>query len=145
MIIVIPLATGMYLRQRSPQRVIEAEPRVRRIALAVFVAVVIGAVVAEAERVLDNLAAVAAAALSLNLVAMSIGYAASRLARLGDRQATAIATELSIHNTTLAMAVGAAISTELTIPAAVYSAFMFVTAGLFARAMYRRNGVVETA
>ena len=30
-------------------------------------------------------------------------------------------------------------ATELTIPAAVYSAFMFVTAGLFARIMAARN------
>ncbi len=28
----------------------------------------------------------------------------------------------------------------LSIPAAVYSAFMFITAGLFARLMFRRNG-----
>ena len=31
------------------------------------------------------------------------------------------------------------ISNALTIPAAVYSAFMFISAGLFARVMYRRN------
>ncbi|MGH2953798.1 MAG: bile acid:sodium symporter family protein [Solirubrobacterales bacterium] len=144
-IIVVPLAVGIYLRHRSPARVIAVEPRVKRIALAVFFAVVLGAVISEAERVLDNLAEVAAAAVTLNVAAMSIGYAISRTARLDDRQATAIGIELSIHNTALAIAVGASISTELTIPAAVYSAFMFVTAGLFARAMYRRNGVAETA
>ena len=38
-----------------------------------------------------------------------------------------------------AIAVGATISTLLTIPAAVYSAFMFISAGLFARFMYHRN------
>lgn len=144
-IIVIPLSTGMYLRSRSPARVIELEPRVKRIALTIFVAVVLGAVITEAERVLDNLAELIGATLTLNLAAMTIGYTISRVARLEDRQATAIAIELSIHNTALAIAVGAAISTELTIPAAVYSAFMFVTAGLFARWMYRRNGVAELA
>ena len=35
--------------------------------------------------------------------------------------------------------------TILTIPAAVYSAFMFVSAGLFARAMYRRNAAAPAA
>jgi BASS family bile acid:Na+ symporter len=70
---------------------------------------------------------------------MSISFAASKLARLGDRQATAIALELGVHNAALAIAVGAALDPALAIPAAVYSAFMFVTGGLFAWFMSRRN------
>ena len=100
---------------------------------------VIGAIVAENERVLENLDDVALAAVTLNVAAMTVAYAISRVARLGDRQSTAIAIELGVHNATLAIAIGASIATVLTIPAAVYSAFMFVTAGLFARFMYRRN------
>jgi BASS family bile acid:Na+ symporter len=101
--------------------------------------VVIGAVISEYERVFDNLDDVAAAAVTLNVAAMGVAFAISRVARLDDRQSTAIAIELGIHNATLAIAVAATISTVLTIPAAVYSAFMFITAGLFARAMYKRN------
>ena len=129
----------MYLRSRSPARVAELEPRVKRIALVVFVGVVIGAVAAENERVLDNLDDVALAAITLNLAAMAISFSIARVARLDDRQSTAIAIELGIHNAALAIAIGASISTVLTIPAAVYSAFMFISAGLFARLMYRRN------
>jgi BASS family bile acid:Na+ symporter len=47
--------------------------------------------------------------------------------------------ELGVHNSTLTIAVGASIATVLTIPAAVYSTFMFITAGAFARLMYKRN------
>ena len=139
LITVVPLGLGMYLRQRSPQRVIENEPRVKKIAFAVFLVVVVGAVAAEQDKVLDNLAEVAAAALTLNVAAMTISFTVAKLARLDDRQSTAIAMELGIHNSTLAIAVAASIATVLTIPAAVYSAFMFFTAGLFARAMHRRN------
>jgi bile acid:Na+ symporter, BASS family len=138
-ITVVPLSLGMYLRARSPQRVAEVEPTVRGVALVLFVAIVIGAVVAENDRVLDNLDEVALAAITLNVAAMAISFAISRVARLDDRQATAIAIELGIHNAVLAIAVGATISTLLTIPAAVYSAFMFISAGLFARLMYARN------
>jgi BASS family bile acid:Na+ symporter len=99
-------------------------------------------IVAEHERVFENLGAVAAAALALNLAAMALSFTTARLARLDDRQSTAIAIELGVHNTALAIAVGATIDTELTIPAAVYASFMFVTAGLFARLMYRRNSPV---
>jgi bile acid:Na+ symporter, BASS family len=139
LITVVPLAIGMYIRHRATERVIAVEDRVRRISLAVFVLVVIGAVASEWELVTDNFTEVAAAALALNVAAMSVSFALSVLARLDSRQATAIAIELGIHNGTLAIAVAATISTQLGIPAAVYSAFMFITAGLFARVMYKRN------
>ena len=102
-------------------------------------------IVAENERVSENLDTVLAAAVALNLAAMTISFTIARLARLDDRQSTAIAIELGVHNTALAIAVGATIDTELTIPAAVYASFMFISAGLFARLMYRRNGGAEAA
>lgn len=43
----------------------------------------------------------------------------------------------------MAIAVAALVATELAIPAAVYSAFMFLTGGLFARFMARRNAPEE--
>ncbi len=142
-ITVVPLSIGMFLRSRSPERIQAIEPRVRRIALAGFVLVVAGAVATEYETITENFADVAAAALTLNVLAMGISFSIARLARLGDRQSTAIAMELGVHNSTLAIAVAATISSELTIPAAVYSVFMFVTAGLFARLMSRRNAAAE--
>ena len=42
------------------------------------------------------------------------------------------------------IAVGALVAEELTVPAAVYSAFMYLTAGLFARALHRRNALAST-
>ena len=139
LITIVPLAIGMALRARYTERVLEVEDRAKRIALGVFVLVVIGAVASEWELVTENFAELAVAALTLNVLAMSVSYAVSRVARLDGRQATAIAMELGVHNATLAIAVGAAVATVLTIPAAVYSAFMYITAGLFARLMYRRN------
>ncbi|HEX5956578.1 MAG TPA: bile acid:sodium symporter family protein [Solirubrobacterales bacterium] len=145
LITVIPLSLGMYIRSRSPERVAAIEPRAKAVALGLFLLVVIGAVISEYERVFENLDDVAAAAVTLNVAAMALAFAISRVARLDDRQSTAIAIELGIHNATLAIAVAATISTVLTIPAAVYSAFMFITAGLFARAMYKRNTAAAEA
>ena len=139
-ITVVPLALGMRLRARRPSRIAEIQPRFQRIAFILFLGIVVGVVIAENERVFDNLDAVLAAAVALNLAAMAISFTIARLARLDDRQSTAIAIELGVHNTALAIAVAATIDTELTIPAAVYASFMFVSAGLFARLMYQRNG-----
>jgi BASS family bile acid:Na+ symporter len=143
LITVLPLALGMYLRSRNPERVAEVEPRVKQVALVLFVGVVIGAIIAEHERVFDNIDDVALAAITLNLAAMAISFTIARLARLDARQSTAIAIELGVHNATLAIAIGASIAAVLTIPAAVYSAFMFISAGLFARVMYKRNLAAE--
>lgn len=139
LITIVPVAIGMAIRDRWPERTQAARPTVAKIALALFLLVVAGAVIAEHEKALDNLGEVAAAALALNVAAMTISFTISKLARLDDRRATAIALELGVHNATLAIAVGATLATVLTIPAAVYAMFMFVTGGLFARVMHRRN------
>jgi bile acid:Na+ symporter, BASS family len=143
-ITIVPVAIGMGLRQRWPEQVVVAYPRARAASLALFGIVILGAIVSEHDTVTENAADVAGAAFALNLAAMSISFATSRLARLDDRQATAIALELGVHNATLAIAVGASLASELTIPAAVYSSFMLFTGGAFAWAMSRRNRVAAT-
>jgi bile acid:Na+ symporter, BASS family len=140
LITVVPLAIGLWLRARHPERVAEIGGTVRRVTAVVFISAVAGVIVAEHDRVLDNLGAVAVAAVTLNIVAMSTSFSIARLVRLDSRQSTAIAIELGIHNAVLAIAVGATIATVLTVPAAVYASFMFIPAGLFAWLMYGRNG-----
>ena len=142
-ITIVPLSIGMWLRSRNPARAAATEPKARRIAAIVFVGVVIGAVVNEFETVTDNFAELALATLTLNVVAMAASFTIARLARLDERQSTAIAMELGIHNAALAIAVGSSVADVLAIPAAVYSSLMFLTAGAFARVMFRRNAAAE--
>jgi BASS family bile acid:Na+ symporter len=144
-ITIVPVAIGMELRRRRPAQVEAAYPRVNRIALALFGIVVLGAIASEHDTVAENVAAVAGAAIALNLAAMTLSFTISKLARLGNRQATAIALELGIHNSALAIAVGAGLAAEVAIPAAVYATFMLFTGGLFAWAMSRRNAAAATA
>lgn len=138
-ITIVPVAIGMELRRRRPLLVASIHARVRRISLTLFVLVVLGAIASEHDTVLDHIAEVAGAALGLNLAAMAVSFGIAKLARLGDRQSTAISLELGVHNSALAIAVGASLAPEVTIPAAVYSSFMLFTGGAFAWAMSRRN------
>ncbi|MDQ3759293.1 MAG: bile acid:sodium symporter family protein [Actinomycetota bacterium] len=144
-ITIVPLAIGMYLRERYPQRTAEVRDRVKKAALGAFVLVVIGAVASEIDVLLDNFTEVALATLALNVAAMTASFTVAKLAQLSDRQATAISMELGIHNATLAIAVAGTIDIDLAIPAAVYSGFMFISAGLFARFMAKRNAGAEPA
>ncbi len=139
LITIVPLSVGMWIRARDPAAAAGREARARRVAFVVFVGVVIGAVASEFETIREHFAELAVAALTLNVAAMSVSFAVARVARLSSAQATAIAMELGIHNSTLAIAVGTSIAEVLAIPAAVYSAFMFLTAGAFARVMAARN------
>jgi bile acid:Na+ symporter, BASS family len=138
-ITVVPVAIGMTLRQRDPRRIEALYPRFRDVSLVLFGLVILGAIASEHDTVAENAAEVGAAALALNLAAMSLSFAISKLARLGNPQATAISLELGIHNAALAIAVGASLAPAVTIPAAVYASFMLFTGGCFAWAMSRRN------
>jgi bile acid:Na+ symporter, BASS family len=138
-ITIIPLAIGMYLRERYPEATARRKDALKKAAFVAFLVVVIGAVASEFDVLVDNFTDVALATLALNVCAMGASYGIAKGARLSDRQATAISMELGIHNSTLAIAVAGTINIDLAIPAAVYSGFMFVTAGLFARFMARRN------
>ncbi|HEV2812543.1 MAG TPA: bile acid:sodium symporter family protein [Solirubrobacteraceae bacterium] len=140
LITVVPVAVGMAIRERRAAWAIAKEPVAKRIAMVAFVLVVVGAVAEEWGTVTEHFTELAIAALTLNVLAMSCSYAISRLARLDNRQSTAVAMELGVHNGTLAIAVAVLIHDDLAIPAAIYSAFMFLTAGAFARLMYHRNG-----
>ncbi len=137
-ITIVPVAIGMELRRRRTAWVESVYPRVKRVSLSLFAIVVLGAIASEHDTVREHMAEVAGAALALNVAAMSLSFAISKLARLDDRQSTAIALELGIHNSALAIAVGATLASDVTIPAAVYSTFMLFTGGAFAWVMSRR-------
>ena len=138
-ITVVPLAIGMFIRARRTEWAVRSEGRAKQIALVLFVFVVGASIANESEAITDHFAELAVATLLLNLAAMTISFNVARLARLSRQQSTAIAMELGVHNGTVAITVGAGIATILASPAAVYSVFMFITAGLFARLMYKRN------
>ena len=138
-ITIVPVALGMELRRRWPERVAAAYPWARRASLTLFALVVLGAVISEHDTVRERLAELAGAVVALNLAAMGLSFLAARATRLHDRQATAISLELGVHNSALAIAIGASLSEEVAIPAAVYSTFMLFTGGTFAWVMARRN------
>lgn len=143
--IAVPLGLGMLLAARLPEWVAERKQLFERIAFGTFVVVVLTAIASQTTTVLDHLTEVALAALALNLAAMAVGFTAARVAKLDPPQATAIAIELGVHNSAIAIAIGSVVNEELAVPAAVYSTFMVVTAGAFAWFMHRKNREPELA
>ena len=142
-ITLVPLIIGMAVKQRAPKWTLTNYHRFRVISLGLFVVIVAAAVGSEWGRVTEYLGSVLLAVITLNVLAMGISFMTARAARLSDRSSTAIALELGLHNATLAIAVGASLDPEMTIPAAVYGLFMWVTGGSFAYVMSRRNRQTE--
>jgi len=139
LITLVPLSIGMLVRAFAPAFALRIEPTAKKIATGFFVLVVIAVLVSEHDEIGKNLAVVGPAVLALNVLAMTISYQIAKAAKLDSKQSTAIAIELGVHNTTLAMAVGAMVAPALVVPAAVYGIFMFITAGVFAKFMHARN------
>ncbi len=79
--------------------------------------------------------------LVFNIGSMAIGYWVSKFFKLKLKEATAITMEVGIHNSTLALYIAMTVlgSFELAIPAAVYSVFMFLTAGAFSVYLAKKN------
>ena len=145
LITVVPLSIGMFVRSRSPEWVDRNQPTFMKVSIVLFFLVVLAAIVSELDLIRENFWRVAAGALMLNVVAMTLSFSIARLARLSERQSTAIAMELGIHNGTVAIVVAGMINDELMIPAAVYAVFMYFTGGAFAYVMAKRNSRGEAA
>lgn len=140
-IIVIPVLIGMALRGGLPRLATRLEKPIRLFAVLVLVAVIGAAVFAEWERLPGFIAAVGAACLAFNLLSMSVGYGLPRLLKLPRGQAVAISMEIGIHNGTLAIFIALNVlqSAAMSIPAAVYSIIMFITASAFTLWLNRKR------
>lgn len=132
-IVLVPVAVGMLVRRWSREFAARADKPVRVFSIVVLVAVAVGALLGERENLGDYLRQVGLVTGLLCVLSLSLGYAGARLARLEQPQAVASSMEVGIHNTTVALTIAPSVldSTEVAIPAAVYSILMYVLATAF--------------
>jgi bile acid:Na+ symporter, BASS family len=146
-LIIVPVAIGMVVRARAASFAERMERPIRILSAVVLALLVIGAIIQSRDILADAFAAVGLACLIFNLVSMAVGYWAPRAAALPPRQAVAIAMEVGIHNGTLAIFIALNVlqNSAMSLPPAIYSLIMFVTAGLFVYWLSRRAEVPATA
>jgi BASS family bile acid:Na+ symporter len=144
-ITVVPLLAGMAARERRPEWVARNQPRMMRLALVVFAAIVTGVFATEGDVVVEHAGELLAATIVLNVAAMTVAYGLARAVRLSLPQSTAVSIELGLHNAALAITVSTLVDPVIALPAAVYSVVMFVTASTFAALVARRNVVQTTS
>ena len=139
-IVLVPVAIGMLVRSRS-QEFAGRMDRPVRIGSAVILAVlVLGILVDQRENVGEYLADVGLAAALFCAISLVLGYVVPKAFGIKEEQAIASSMEIGVHNATLAIFVAVEVldSTEISVPAAVYSIFMFVFATIWGSIISRR-------
>ena len=141
-IILGPVLIGMWVRAKFSGFAARMEKPIRIFSVLLLAGLVIAAIAQEWDVITTYFAIVGGACLVFNLLSMGVGYGVPLAVKLPDKQAIAIAMEIGIHNGTLAIfiAINVLGNSTMSIPAAIYSLIMFVTAGVFAWWLNRRHG-----
>ena len=141
-IILGPVLIGMFLRSTFPALAARLEKPLRIFSVLLLAGLVIAAVIQQWTVLTQYFAIVGLACLVFNVLSMGIGYGIPRAVKLPDKQAIAIAMEIGIHNGTLAIFIAFTVldNGTMSVPAAMSSLMMFVTAAIFAWWLNKRHG-----
>lgn len=140
-ITVIPISIGMLIKKLRPVFADRME-KPMRLASAVLFILVLGAVIAvNAETIVRGIKEVGLVTLLLNIATMGLGFLTSKVLRLDFKSIISITIESGIQNGTLAFVIVTTIlkNTEMGIPIAAYSIWMFITGGILMWFLGRRK------
>jgi len=137
-IVLVPVAIGMTVHAKAPAAAQRMNRPVRIMSAVFLLLIVIAAVLKDRALLGEYFRQVGLAALTFNVLSMSVGYFVPLLVRLPKRQAIAIGMEIGIHNGTLAIAIAYLLGdSQMAIPPAIYSLIMFFTAAAFGMVVAR--------
>ena len=126
----VPVIIGMVVKHTAPRFAEKFERTARIIASVLFVVIIIGAVLAEKENIVEYFKQAGPLTLVLNLVMMALAASLAKLSGLGGRQRIAITLECGLQNGTLAIFVAATLigNKTMMVPGGIYSLIMFASA-----------------
>jgi BASS family bile acid:Na+ symporter len=137
LVTVLPMLAGMALRALAPRAVARRLPAVRRLATAVFAAIVVAAFSGDWDVVEAHWRAVGPAVLAFNVLAVAGGLGLARLVAAPPATTLTFGIECGLQNVALALFLGGSVLGEpaLMVPAVIYvlamnaSALMLVAIG----------------
>jgi BASS family bile acid:Na+ symporter len=145
LITTVPVALGMAMRHSLPALTARIEPVAGRIAVLVFLAIVVATFIDQRQVLATHITNIGPAALLLNLAVMATGFGLAAGFDLEVRDRIAIAVEAGMQNAALGifLAVGILAVPAMAVSSVVYALLMNVTAIgfiLFMRHSNRRPG-----
>ena len=146
-LILVPVGIGMLVKARRPGFADRADKPVRIGSAVILAILVLGILLDQRENVGDYLADVGTVAALFCAASLVAGYLIPKAAGVVEAQAVASSMEIGVHNGTLAIFVAVEVldSTEISVPAAVYSLLMFPLAALWGLFVSRRVAAREPA
>jgi BASS family bile acid:Na+ symporter len=146
-IVLIPVFLGMLMRRWRPAFALRMDKPVRIASAVILALVIVGAVIANLDILLENFASLAAITALFCALSLTIGYFVPRMFKVTEKESIATAFEVGIHNATLAIVVAQSVllSTEMSLPAAIYGVLMFFIAAGFGFLIKRRAGESQEA
>jgi len=139
-LILVPVGLGMLVRAGRPAFARTMDRPVRIGSGVILAVLVLGILASESDDVGGYLADVGLVAGLFCAISLVVGYAVPRAFGVVEDQAVASSMEIGVHNGTLAIFVAENVldSTEIAVPAAVYSILMFFLAAAWGSVVSRR-------
>jgi bile acid:Na+ symporter, BASS family len=134
----VPVVLGMVLRHFFEAAVVRAERMVNRIAMVLFLCVIIGGVASNWHLIVENLPKLGPSVALLNVILLFAGLGLAKLAGLTRPEATAVSLEAGLQNAALGMTVGTLIAEQavglppFSLPSGVYGVLMYAISIPFA-------------
>ncbi len=144
-ITLIPVSIGMFIKWKRPSISQKADRPVRILSGVFLAAIIVAAVVKERENLVEYFILTGPVMLTLNVGMLIMGYVLAKFFILPFRQRVTIAIETGIQNGTLGIFVAATLlkDSTMTIPSAIYSLIMFITAGVVIYLATRASSKVQ--
>ena len=133
LIVTLPVLLGMIFRASLSYLTKRIEKIAKILSTALFVLVLIGAILAERQNLVEYFAQTGLVVLILNILMMTIAYYWAKLFSSCHPQLKAISLECGLQNGTLAIFVGTSVfgGGLYIVPAATYSVIMYLTSLIF--------------
>ncbi|NOT75510.1 MAG: bile acid:sodium symporter family protein [Cyclobacteriaceae bacterium] len=132
-VVLSPVLIGMLIRSKKPAFAARMDKPVKILSVLFLLLVIISVTLKERNQLADMFASLGLPVLCFNLLSMLMGYYLPMIFKVEKKQAIAIGLEIGIHNGTLAIYIALNVinNSSMSIPPAIYSLIMFVTAAAF--------------
>ncbi|MFC3230765.1 bile acid:sodium symporter family protein [Marinibaculum pumilum] len=133
----VPVAVGVGLRRLAPHLADRIERVLRPLALLLFLCIVLGAIAANWQALIDHVLQLGPVLVALNVAVLLVGLGVGRVFGLRHGIGRAMAIELGTQNATLGITLGALIATTggvfsgYALPSAVYGVTMYLVMAPF--------------
>jgi len=132
-VVLIPVAMGMLIKNLFPRFANKIAGTVKIISALLLVLIVVSLVIKEKQVLIDHFGELGLPLLLFNLISLLIGYFVPSVLKIEKRQSIAIGMEIGIHNGTIAIYIALSVlqNAAMSVPPAIYSILMFITAAIF--------------